>query len=441
MGQSCRLGGQPQPTCGRNENSCTAPQLSAPAVAAAVFPSPALPGPRPYMHEADSMQSPDSRSEGVRCQVAHIQYLTTNSLSEGVGSSQVREYVRRLPDFGHSVDVLSFENSIRSTTECLNIDWTPRAFGTHGTWSALRRLSILTATAHRARRTIIHARSDIPALAAMLGRADVWIWDMRAFWRDQRIVMGHLRERSAAARFMEGVERKAAADSSAIICLAEAAIPVLRERFGAEVGKKVTVIPTAVDTKKFQPDGRPSRQATNLLLLGTFNSFYDGSAIARFIKAANELEPVRVTWVGAGHSPWTGRLSPWIHEFVPTVPLQTIPEVINRSDVGLVICRQNVGPSLRAAMPTKIAEFLACGKPVVVSSGLGDMDRLVSEYGCGVVIHGNSAIEIASAAERLQRLIADPDLVERCRSCATEWFDLDRNVARLSALYERLEAR
>ena len=47
-------------------------------------------------------------------------------------------------------------------------------------------------------------------------------------------------------------------------------------------------------------------------------------------------------------------------------------KLVSSCHVGLSVCRDDAGPSLQAAMPTKIGEFLASGRPVVVNPGPGD---------------------------------------------------------------------
>ena len=91
-------------------------------------------------------------------------------------------------------------------------------------------------------------------------------------------------------------------------------------------------------------------------------------------------------------------------------------------------------PSWRTtSAPIKVAEFLACGRPVVVSAGLGDMPALVRENRCGVVV--GEGEDVDRAAEELCALLDDPELAARCRSVAEQHFDVDRAVDRLVSIY------
>ena len=89
-------------------------------------------------------------------------------------------------------------------------------------------------------------------------------------------------------------------------------------------------------------------------------------------------------------------------------------------------------------MPTKIGEFLASGRPVIVNPSLGDAGKLVEENGCGVTIKGGTDADLGSAAGRLRSLLADPEIADRCRAVAEEHFDLRDGVGRLIEVYEKI---
>lgn len=370
-----------------------------------------------------------------------LTYITMDSVLEGVGASQVLPYVQQLPGRGHEIDLISFERLSVSSDEISDqpgLSWSPARFGA-GSIALFRRIGIAAHAARSARGQIVHARSDLPALSVMLSGHDRWIWDMRAFWREQRIYLGSLREGSVVERLMRQVEKEAAKRSSAIICLAKAAVPIMAERFGRHITDKVTVIPTAVDTATFIPIARDAHPELRILLSGSYNKLYDGEMMARFIEALRARTRVQARWLGANpNSPWWHTLRPHLHDVVPPVPFAEVPEYVATSDVGLVVCQSDSGPVLRAAMPTKIAELLACGRAIVVNRGLGDMDDIINKYQCGVILQDESSDAIDNAADRLLDLITDPEFVERARACAEEVFDLADAVTTLCGLYDRL---
>ena len=60
-----------------------------------------------------------------------------------------------------------------------------------------------------------------------------------------------------------------------------------------------------------------------------------------------------------------------------------------------------------ARSPTKIGEALACGLPIMINSGIGDVDQLVSKFNIGVVLESNSSDEIALKTQKLLDMISE----------------------------------
>ena len=120
-----------------------------------------------------------------------------------------------------------------------------------------------------------------------------------------------------------------------------------------------------------------------------------------------------------------------------SAPQNEMANIISSYSFGVSICKLDAGPSLAAAMPTKIAEFLACGRPVVVNKGLGDMDQFIEEFNAGVILNGeqNNLVENAS---KLNEIISDPETPRRCRALAEKYFSMDVGAFRYLDLYSQM---
>jgi glycosyltransferase involved in cell wall biosynthesis len=116
-------------------------------------------------------------------------------------------------------------------------------------------------------------------------------------------------------------------------------------------------------------------------------------------------------------------------------------DLVASCHVGLSVCRDDAGVSLKAAMPTKIGEFLASGRPVVVNPGLVDIAELVQSHGCGVVFGSSGPCSVKEAVDLIEERLADPTTPGRCRGLAEEHFDLERGVARLLDTYRSVHTR
>jgi glycosyltransferase involved in cell wall biosynthesis len=372
--------------------------------------------------------------------VTELTYLTFDSLSEGVGRSQVLPYVERFAERGldvvlHTMEKTRPQDEIVRRLDGAGVRWQPHPFGRHGPLGGVGRVARGGPMVRGA--SLVHARSDLPAASVLLARCPRWVWDVRSLWADQRIALGTLRSGSMEDRSLRRVERVAARRSSAVVTLTTAAIDVLRALYGDEVAAKAEVVPTCVDLGLFVQTPMPQDEPMRLVFSGTLNRFYDLPLMLRLAELVRRRRPVEVRVVTPGRTAWDRELAAWGVNRVAGASA-TIAEHVSGSHAGLSVCRLDAGVSLRAAAPTKLAEFLAGGRPVVVNRGLGDMDVLIDRFRCGVVVQGPEVDHLEEAAEALEVLIADPDTPTRCREAAEAHFDLEQGVDRLVSIYRAI---
>jgi len=363
-----------------------------------------------------------------------LTYLTFDEVGRGVAASQVVPYVERLAAAGLRVTLHSYEqvpptDGLRSRLRTAGVEWHVHAFRPGGARSALRRVAAAARFVHGT--ALMHARSDLPAAAALLGRPEAWLWDVRSFWIDQRIALGLATPNGAYERAMRRVEAAAARQSTSITTLTGAAIDVLAERHGEGIRAKATVVPTCVDLERFPATPMPSTELT-LMLSGTYNDLYDRGLTFAFIEAVRRRTTVRLLSARPGPAAWDDEVTASGGTLV-SASYDEMPGLVAQSHAGLCICRTDTRLAIVAAAPTKIAEFLAAGRPVVVNRGLGDMDQHIASAGCGVIL----GADVEAAADALIGLVEDPATPHRCRRVAAEVFSLEVGVGNLLAGYRR----
>jgi hypothetical protein len=388
------------------------------------------------------MGRPPASSAAVS-ELPPLTYLTTDSLSEGVGASQVLAYAERLAGRGVHVRVHSFEKGAPSAelvqqVREAGITWTPHPFGAGGPMGGVGR--VLRGARGVRGAELVHARSDLPAASALLARCPRWIWDVRSLWADQRIALGALTAGGPEDRVLRRIEGAAARQSAGIVTLTAAVLPVLAARHGDTLSAKAAVIPTCVDLHRFVEAPMPSGEPVRLLLAGTLNAYYDVPAMLALVAEGMRRRRAALDVLSPSSTQWDAALAEAGGITDVATPAE-MPERIRSSHAGLSVCRTDAGVSLTAAMPTKIAEFLASGRPVVVNPGLGDADHLVEDAGAGVVLRDLSPHGLATAWDRIEELVADPETPSRCRRLAEAHFDLDKAVDRLLQLYEKVAQR
>lgn len=93
-----------------------------------------------------------------------------------------------------------------------------------------------------------------------------------------------------------------------------------------------------------------------------------------------------------------------------------------------------------AASPTKIAEYLAAGRPVVSNAGIRDLDELLEHKKVGVIVSTFNDATYAEVAKRMLALANEPGIRARCEQVAREHFDLaDVGGERYRKVYRRIE--
>lgn len=368
-----------------------------------------------------------------------VAYLSMDSIVGGVGASQVLPYVRGLARRDVEVLLHTFEPEpapplLRAALDADGIRWDAHPMGALGSRGGLARLARAAAAVRGAE--LVHARSDLAAGAALLARPRSWVWDVRSFWADQRIALDMLRAGSPEERVLRWIERTSARRADAIITLTDAALPVLEARHGRAARDRATVVTTCVDLDRFALSTPSAVDPLRFLLSGSINTFYDVPLMLRLVARSRERRATELDVLTPGPTSWDDAFAVAGARHANASPAEVPPHVA-RSHCGLVVCREDAGVSLRAAMPTKLGEFLACGRPVIVNPSLGDAAALLAQHRCGVTIDASTDDAVERALDELDALLSDPGLPGRCRALAEEHFDLDRAVDALVAIYRR----
>ena len=367
-----------------------------------------------------------------------LTYITIDALSEGVGSSQITPLISRLSKAGLKINLISYEKiepspQLHEFFISIGVVWNSRPFGTNGLIGGMERLNNLRREIPKT--NLIHARSDIPAVSAYASHQAPVLWDVRSLWADQKVMIQNSFQNRSLYSFYRGLESIAASKSQGMSTLTSAVVPILEKRH-RKLPSLRTVVPTAVDLSKFSlnPKMPPKVRA---LFSGTYNEYYDLGLSGQFMDALRKSIDVETHWarpvesnrsnIGVGES--------WMFP----ASQSDMNEIVSKYSFGVSICKMDAGPSLTAAMPTKIGEFLACGRPIVVNKGLGDMDKFIEEFNVGVVLDGTES-NLVDSSVKLIELISDPQTPFRCRELAEKHFNMDIGAKEYITLYERILA-
>jgi glycosyltransferase involved in cell wall biosynthesis len=88
-----------------------------------------------------------------------------------------------------------------------------------------------------------------------------------------------------------------------------------------------------------------------------------------------------------------------------------------------------------ASSPTKQAEIMAMGVPLVCNAGVGDTDKLVEKYCAGYVIKNLNEEEYRSIVNEIN---LDSFEKKTLRSGALDYASLNEGIKSYAAIYEKL---
>ena len=128
---------------------------------------------------------------------------------------------------------------------------------------------------------VVHARGDIPALAALLSRKAPVLWDIRGMWSEQRIVIESNIIKKIVFRMFILLRRIMLNRVDSITTLSSVHDNYLIDKYG-RVPLNRNVISTCVETEKFG-NIKNMPEKVNILISGTYNNYYDRESTSTFI--------------------------------------------------------------------------------------------------------------------------------------------------------------
>jgi glycosyltransferase involved in cell wall biosynthesis len=367
-------------------------------------------------------------------------YVSYDGAQEPLGRSQIIPYLVRLAA-DYEITLISFEKSedqsrtLATELSERGIDWIPLRYHRRPpvlstALDVLRARAALRAAARRrGRPAIVHVRSYVPALMARGAANAKLLFDIRGFWADERVEGGLWRPGGVLYRVSKRYEHRFFSEADAIVTLTEASVPQIREWTGGR-DVPIEVIPTCVDLERFGE--RPQRPGgPHAVWSGSIGTWYRFDLTERIARALGlpltvlTLQTELARTILAGYPASVRAVAP-----------ERLPGELHSGDVGLCLIASSF--SKTASAPTRFGEYLAAGMPVLVTRGIGDLERIVTDRVVGVVLEGEDEASIALAAERLRALAADEQVRARCRATARELFDVTVGAARYAQLYRRL---
>ena len=382
-------------------------------------------------------------------------YICYFGLREPLVQTQVLPYLRELVAGGVKMSLLTFEPrrwdsaEWRERLRADGIEWHMLRYHKRPTlpatlYDVVRGAFRAAAIARREGIDIVHARSHVAAaigaLAKRMSGARL-IFDFRGFLAEEYVDSGNWRAGGILYRLTKAAERWLFRSADGIV--------FLTERAREPLAVPVEVIPCCVDTERFAMAERAELGLADRVVYvytGALGGYYLVDETAELLAAARRADPRTFALVLTQSAPEAmvealerAGFSPDDYR-VMTVPPAEVPRYLHAADVGLSLIRTSY--ARRASSPTKFAEYLAAGLPVISTADIGDLDAQIEEHRAGVLLHRLDGAAFAEAVRAMDELRRGPGLAERCRALARARYDLhDVGGARYRRLYEAVLRR
>ena len=294
---------------------------------------------------------------------------------------------------------------------------------------------------------VLHVRSTIPGFIAKLLSVFFTfklIFDMRGFWSEEKADRSGWSRKGILFKFFNNLESNLIQISDSIVTLTDNAISIILSKNPYLSNEKLIKITTCTDLNSFKKKKmvKKSRQHFVLGHLGSVHTAYDIDPILHLYKILRrKFGNFRLLFLNRGsHQYINDQLDRFniSREGVEIISLDfnEVPKFIEEIDFGCFYAKPNL--SIKASMPTKLGEFLACGVPILCNPINSDVSELVQKNEVGIISNFDSSTNVDLLYEELYRLAYSDDVQNNCRKIAELNFDVEVGVEKYRMIYRTL---
>ena len=413
-----------------------------------------------------------SISNNIFPTLKNILYLSYDGMTDQLGQSQVIPYLIGLSKSGYRFTIISFEKEARYELEKETISkllgehdiaWMPIKYTKKPpvlstVWDVLK----MKRAAFRLHQTkhfeLVHCRSYISALVGLMMKKKLgikFVFDMRGFWADERIDGGIWKLSnpfySMIYKYFKRKEKEYLSAADYTISLTEAARKTIHGFPYMKREIPIQVIPCCADVElfsranvsenaieKFRKQLNLPKGPFTISYLGAIGTWYMLDEMLEFYKRLLISRPDARFLFITNESPES--IMDKAHSLsVSTVGISII--AAKRHEVPTLLCLSEVSLffisptySKIASSPTKMAEIMAMGIPIICNKNIGDVEANVA--GAGICIDRFDYETYDRTIQQIDTLLTlNPELI---RQKSIRIFSLERGTSLYAEVYSRL---
>lgn len=408
--------------------------------------------------------------------MAKTLYICYFGVREPLVQTQVIPYLREIEKDGHNINLLTFEPDFEQAWTAqqiekekqklaeIGIEWYCLAY--HKRFSAIATAYDVFCGTRFIRRMIsekkidiLHGRVHVPTLMGALARKfskqkPKLLFDIRGFFPEEYTDAGIWPENGLLYRIAKKAEKWLMKEADGFVVLTEKAREILFPESALDVntvsknpvatapgsdrlGRPVEVIPCCVDLKRFESANDETRTEMRKKLgieerfvtsyVGAFGGWYLTKETADFFGELRAMRPDAFAMILTQSKPEI--IEPLLRQrgyadgdyLITQARPNEIPAYLSAADAAVSFIKRCY--SKQASSPTKNAEYLACGLPIITNSGVGDVDKLITENDVGALVENLDAESYKAALDKITEL---GNIGGRCREVARREFDLEK---------------
>jgi len=389
-----------------------------------------------------------------------VLYISLDGIMEPLGHSQVLKYLEKLSK-NYEINLISFEkiNDLdntkllnEATKKCIdkNIKWYRLKYrnGYFGLGQIVNILNLFFVPFYilmKKNIAMIHIRSYLPGIflpvLSLIFKYKL-IFDIRGFWADEKHDRHNWKKNSLKYKFFKKLEKHLINKASYVVTLTESSKELIALNF-KKPKSLIKVIPTCVDFNEFKRfETSNNSQSLTIGYLGSVDTAYDFQKFCSFVSQVNNKYKYQINlkiFTKQSHNEVIKLIDLksliGVNIDIRFVERKNLPQELSSFDFLAFCLKENF--SISASMPTKIAESLACGIPIICNSFNADIKNLIESNRIGLTHNFNEEFDETSL-KKLLNLIEDPQTPERCLNLANEYFSLDKGVKNYEFLYKEL---
>jgi len=402
--------------------------------------------------------------------IKHVLFISIDGMTDQLGQSQVLPYLTRLSNNGYKISIASCEKEVNFTKNKVvidtimakhNIEWQYCFYQTKipflsqlQNFFSLKKLANQVVKKNKA--IILHCRSYLPALIGLQLKTKFkvkYIFDMRGFWADERIDGSIWSLQNPLHKFLYSYfkrkEIELIENADYVVTLTHTA----KEEIKLWKLKNLPftdIIPCCVDVNHFVITDEENKIETKRNLgipensyaigyLGSLGTWYMLDEMLDFFVELQKKNPNSILFfitnddkkeiLNAAERKNINTNS----IIIKSAKRNEVPAYISCLDIGLFFIKPLY--SKKGSSPTKLAELLACGIPIIANTGIGDVDEIISATHCGISISSFSVEAYKLAIDKIDSLNKSKQYY---RDIALTNFSLQKGVESYLKIYNSI---